>query len=101
MLSRLNVDARSHSLPAFASSGGAFFLPFPSSLLSLIQHQAQNIETELWVFQTHGLELVLGLVAQYMRSSGPESSNRFADGNIISRRVAVDESGISDFSDCC
>lgn len=63
---RLNVDAWSHSLSPFTASRGAFLLSFPGPLLSLIQHQAQNVKTKLRVLQAHGLEFGLGLVAQNM-----------------------------------
>ncbi|EER36351.1 hypothetical protein HCDG_09530, partial [Histoplasma capsulatum H143] len=62
---------------------------------------AEHIETKLRVFQTHGLELLLCLVAQHMAPSSPKGRNWFPNSDIVRWGVAIHISCICDFSLRC
>lgn len=49
----LYIDARSHPFPGLGTSRGTLFLSFPGPFLTLIQHKAQHVESELRELQTH------------------------------------------------
>lgn len=59
-------------------------------LLLLIEHQAEHIEAELRVLETHAPKLALGFMTQHMASRRPKRSNRLPNGLVIRQRVAID-----------
>lgn len=85
-------------------------LPFPAAsrtrmhdwflLLLLVEHDGEDIESKLWVFQTHASELVFCTMAQNVALGGPESSNWLPESLVLLARLLVHEARVCDLPFC-
>jgi hypothetical protein len=67
-------------------------------LLLHIEHQAENIETELRVLQAQPLKLLLGLVPEHMAASRPESGHGLPDRLVLDRSLLIHEARVRDLA---
>ena len=88
------------SLPAGRPGSAASFGSL-TSLLLCVEHQAEHIVTELRELETHSLELVFGLVSQYMASRRPECRDWLPDALVVDAGLLVDETRVCNLALGC
>jgi len=69
-----------------------------ASLLLNVEHQAQHVETELWVLQAESLELLFGFVPKHVAPGSPEGSHGLPDRLVFGRSLLVHEARVGDLA---
>ncbi len=86
-------------LPLPCASASVVRLSPPLPLLLDVQHEAQHIEREFGILETHGPETALGFMPQHVGALPPERRHRLADGQVVRRGVAVHVTRVSNLGD--